>query len=205
MVEAAIALPDEFEVAQITSRMIAERSGTATNYTSRSLDGRDALLATTAEELGRRTACETEDLDERPESDEPLALLEAVVSISEVRLWFQLFRYLSARSPTEVRESDSKPPLVAACEDGEKVLAKLDRIVEMLRDNQISLGGWVGWPAGASTPGGRAVTTPGAAPSGRPTRSGRTTGTSSWSPSPTPAGDRPPVWARPAPRSTGTS
>jgi AcrR family transcriptional regulator len=58
MIEATIELVGEHDVAHITSRMIAERSGTATNYISRYFGGRDALLAATAEELGRRVAAE---------------------------------------------------------------------------------------------------------------------------------------------------
>jgi AcrR family transcriptional regulator len=179
MIEATISLLGEVEVTRITSRMIAERSGTATNYITRYFGGRDALLAATAEELGRRVATGMEAMNGRPDLAGPLELLEAVIAMPEVGIWFSLFRYLSGRNLTDVPQGDSKPPLVAACEDvvarifgiegddvqlwsnvfltyimgglafnpllgtsneeGEKVLAKLARIVELLRDNRISL------------------------------------------------------------------
>jgi AcrR family transcriptional regulator len=179
MIRATVELLGEHDVGDITSRMIAERSGTATNYISRYFGGRDALLAATARELGWRIAAEMDGFGARPDLQEPLAFLEAVVSMPEVALWFKLFRYLSARNLTSVREPGSRSAVAVACDDavarifriegedvqfwsnvfltymlgglsfnallgtdheeGGKVLAKLGRVVEVLRDEKITL------------------------------------------------------------------
>jgi AcrR family transcriptional regulator len=52
MIRATIELVGEHDVESITSRMIAERSGTATNYISRYFGGRDALLTAAARSWG---------------------------------------------------------------------------------------------------------------------------------------------------------
>jgi AcrR family transcriptional regulator len=179
MIRATIELLGGHEVGEITSRMIAERSGTATNYISRYFGGRDALLSATANELGWRIAEAMDDYGRQPELQEALPFLEAVVSMPEVALWFKLFRYLSARNLTVARGPGTRSPVAVACDDavarifrlegdevqfwsnvfltyllgglsfnallgtdddeGGKVLARLGRIVEVLRDEQISL------------------------------------------------------------------
>jgi len=179
MIRATIELLGDHEVVEITSRMIAERSGTATNYISRYFGGRDALLSATAKELGWRIAEEMDGYGERPELQEALPFLEAVVAMPEVALWFKLFRYLSARNLTTAHVSGSRSPVAVACDDavarifriegeavqfwsnvfltyllgglsfnallgtddeeGGRVLARLGRIVEVLRDEQIPL------------------------------------------------------------------
>ena len=54
MIAATIDLLQVHSVEEITSRMIAEASGTATNYISRYFGGKDGLLAAVADDLGRR-------------------------------------------------------------------------------------------------------------------------------------------------------
>ena len=179
MIRATIELLGDHDVGDITSRMIADRSGTATNYISRYFGGRDALLSATATELGWRIADQMDEYGTQSDLQEPLPFLETVVSMPEVALWFKLFRYLSARNLTRTRDRGSRSPVVVACDDavarifriegedvrfwsnvfltymlgglsfnallgtddgeGEKVLARLGRIVEVLRDEQISL------------------------------------------------------------------
>jgi len=125
MIEATIDLLGEHDVTHITSRMIAERSGTATNYITRYFGGRDALLAATADELGRRIAGGMEALDDRDDMSDPLDMLRAVVGLPEGTIWFALLRYLAARDVTRTRDGGTRPPLVAACEH---VVARMFRI-----------------------------------------------------------------------------
>ncbi len=54
MIRATIELLEDHEVREITSRMIAADSGTATNYISRYFGGRDGLFVAVAAELSRR-------------------------------------------------------------------------------------------------------------------------------------------------------
>lgn len=116
MIRATIELVVEYPVGQITSRMIVERSGTATNYISRYFGGRDALLAATALELGIRIAEQIDVFGTRPHLDQPLAFLEEVVALPEVTLWFKLSRYLATRNLVAARGPGSRPPVVDACE-----------------------------------------------------------------------------------------
>ena len=126
MIRATIDLLGEHEVGEITSRMIAERSGTATNYISRYFGGRDALLSATAMELGWRIADEMDGFAVRPELQEALPFLEAVVAMPEVALWFKLFRYLSARNLTPARGSGSRSPVVVACDAAVARIFRID-------------------------------------------------------------------------------
>ena len=179
MIAATIDLLGEHEVGEITSRMIAERSGTATNYISRYFGGRDALLSAVAEEIGWRIAGHMDEFGTRPELDAPLPYLEAVVSLPEIALWFKLFRYLSARGVTRTRAPGPRSPVAVSTEaaiarifgidhreaafwsniiltylmgalafgallgtgreEGGQILARLGRVVEVLRDSGLSL------------------------------------------------------------------
>jgi len=87
MIRATVELVGEYEVGEITSRMIAERSGTATNYISRYFGGRDALLSATAKELGWRIADQMDEFGKRDDLQEPLPFLEAVVATPVALDW----------------------------------------------------------------------------------------------------------------------
>src|SRR3974390_3135354 len=54
MINATIELLEDHRLDDITSRMIADRSGTATNYISRYFQGRDGLFLAVATELSKR-------------------------------------------------------------------------------------------------------------------------------------------------------
>ena len=180
MIRATIELLGDHEVGEITSRMIAERSGTATNYISRYFGGRDALLSATAKELGWRIAEPMDGYGRQPELQEPLpvpgggggdarggAVVQAVplprppgtspwhvapgtrspvavacddavarifrIEGDEVQFWSNVFLtyMLGGLSFNALLGTDD--------EEGGKVLARLGRIVEVLRDEQISL------------------------------------------------------------------
>jgi AcrR family transcriptional regulator len=116
MVRATIELLETHEVGQITSRMIAETSGTATNYISRYFGGRDGLLAATATELGDRIAAQIDGFHHQPGLDDPGVFLAHALSVPETALWFKLHRHLAGRDlPTRTR-TGGKPPLIAACD-----------------------------------------------------------------------------------------
>jgi len=116
MVRATIELLEHFEVDQITSRMIADTSETATNYIARYFGGRDGLLAATADELGQRIAAQVDAFPTRPDADDPGQFLAHAVAIPEVGLWFKVFRHLAGRNRSPSAHRGGKPPLVAACD-----------------------------------------------------------------------------------------
>jgi len=116
MIRATIELLESNEVDQITSRMIAERSGTATNYISRYFGGRDGLLAATADELGHRIADQIDAFAHEPGDEDPAAFLVRALAIPESVQWFRLFRHLVGRNlPLRAHPGD-KPPLIMACD-----------------------------------------------------------------------------------------
>jgi len=116
MIRATIELLETHEVDQITSRMIAERSDTATNYISRYFGGRDGLLAATADELGHRIAEQIDAFGNDPGSDDPRAFLVQAMAIPESVMWFRLFRHLAGRNLPSSTHPGGKPPLIAACD-----------------------------------------------------------------------------------------
>jgi len=116
MIDATIELLGVHEVDAITSRMIADASGTATNYISRYFDGRDGLLAAVADELGERITALVRSDRSIMQFDRPGNHLARITAIPEVSLWFKLYRYLTGRNlPTSGRSG--KPPLVKAVEE----------------------------------------------------------------------------------------
>jgi AcrR family transcriptional regulator len=116
MIDATIELLGVHEVDAITSRMIADASGTATNYISRYFDGRDGLLAAVADELGVRITALVRGDKSIMRFDQPGNHLARITAIPEVSLWFKLYRYLTGRNlPTSGQSG--KPPLVKAVEE----------------------------------------------------------------------------------------
>jgi AcrR family transcriptional regulator len=115
-VRATIELLGTHDVDQITSRMIADASGTATNYISRYFGGRDGLLAAVADELGMRIATQIDGFEHQPGLDAPGAFLVHAVAIPEAFLWFKLFRHLAGRNLPSSAHPGGKPPLIEACE-----------------------------------------------------------------------------------------
>ena len=116
MIRATIELLATHEVDQITSRMIAERSETATNYISRYFGGRDGLLAATADELGHRIADQIDAFRNNPGLDHPGEFLVQAMAIPESLLWFRLFRHLAGRNLPSSAHPGGRPPLIAACD-----------------------------------------------------------------------------------------
>jgi AcrR family transcriptional regulator len=116
MIKATIELLEKHRVGEITSRMIAERSGTATNYITRYFHGRDGLLLAVASELSRRISILVRSEESIIEIDRPGNYVTRILSIPEVDMWFKVYRYLSGRNLTDVGR-DGKPPLVTALEE----------------------------------------------------------------------------------------
>ena len=125
MVEATIDLLGDHQVDEITSRMIAEASGTATNYISRYFGGRDGLLLAVATELSLRIS----DLVRSEESilgiDRPGSYVARIMGIPEVEMWFKVYRYLSGRGLPDTRPR-TKPALVASVEDAIQLIFGLE-------------------------------------------------------------------------------
>ncbi len=116
MVKATIELLGDHQVDQITSRMIADASGTATNYISRYFGGRDGLLLAVAGELGRRISDLVRSEESVLEIDRPGSYVARIMAIPEVVMWFKLWRYLSGRDLPGVRPG-TKPALVTSVEE----------------------------------------------------------------------------------------
>lgn len=125
MVKATIELLDEHQVDEITSRMIADRSGTATNYITRYFQGRDGLFLAVAAELSRRISHLVRSDRSIIEIDRPGNYVTRILAIPEVDMWFRVYRYLSGRNLTDV-EYCGKPPLVTALEEGVTLIFGLE-------------------------------------------------------------------------------
>jgi len=125
MIAATIDLLAEHQVDQVTSRMIAERSGTATNYISRYFGGRDGLLLAVANELGKRISVRIRSEESLLEIDRPGNFVARIIAVPEVAMWFKLQRYLSSRELPDVRPH-GKPALVEAVEDAIALLFGLE-------------------------------------------------------------------------------
>ncbi len=126
MIRATIDLLAEYPVDDITSRMIAERSGTATNYISRYFGGKDGLLIAVAGELGRRISdlvrSERSVLDPEQEGN----FITNIMSIPEINLWFKLYRYLTGRDLEHLFPDHGKPDLVASVEEAISLIFGLE-------------------------------------------------------------------------------
>ena len=126
MIKATIDLLAEYPVDEITSRMIAETSGTATNYISRYFGGKDGLLVAVAGELGRRISdlvrSERSVLDPEQEGN----FITNIMSIPEINLWFKLYRYLTGRDLEHLFPDQGKPDLVASVEDAISLIFGLE-------------------------------------------------------------------------------
>jgi AcrR family transcriptional regulator len=116
MIEATIDLLDDHQVDEITSRMIAQASGTATNYISRYFGGRDGLLLAVATELGHRISGRIRAEESILEVDRPGNYVSQIMAIPEVARWFKVYRYLSGRNLPDMRPR-GKPPVVSAVEE----------------------------------------------------------------------------------------
>ena len=125
MIKATIDLLHDHQVDQITSRMIAETSGTATNYISRYFGGRDGLLLAVAGELSQQIS----DLVRSEESVLGIGLpgnyVTRIMSIPAVDMWFKVYRYLSGRNLPEIRPH-GKPALVASVEEAISLIFGLE-------------------------------------------------------------------------------
>lgn len=116
MIKGTIVLLRDHQVDEITSRMIAQTSGTATNYISRYFGGRDGLLLAVAAELSRRISDLVRSEESVLEIDRPGNYVTRIMSIPEVAMWFKLYRYLSGRNLPDIRPH-GKPALVASVEE----------------------------------------------------------------------------------------
>ncbi len=125
MVEATIELLREHPLDEITSRMIADRSGTATNYITRYFQGRDGLFLAVAAELSNRISRLVRSDPLFIEIDRPGNYVTRILAIPEVDTWFKVYRYLSGRNLTDV-DCNGKPPLVAALEEGVTLIFGLE-------------------------------------------------------------------------------
>jgi len=116
MLDATIELLRDHPVDEITSRMIAQTSGTATNYISRYFGGRDGLFLAVASQLSLRISGLVRSEESVIEIDRPGNYVTRIMTIPEVAMWFKVYRYLSGRESPGLR-SKEKPALVASVEE----------------------------------------------------------------------------------------
>jgi AcrR family transcriptional regulator len=116
MLDATIELLRDHPVDEITSRMIAQTSGTATNYISRYFGGRDGLFLAVASQLSLRISGLVRSEESVIEIDRPGNYVTRIMTIPEVAMWFKVYRYLSGRELPGLR-SKEKPALVASVEE----------------------------------------------------------------------------------------
>ncbi|MGD0881335.1 MAG: TetR/AcrR family transcriptional regulator [Acidimicrobiales bacterium] len=117
MIAATIDLLEVNPVDEITSRMIAERSGTATNYISRYFGGKDGLLVAVAGELSQRISDLVRSERSVLDLDQQGNYVTNIKAIPEISLWFKVYRYLTGRDLPPVRPHTGKPPLVVSIEE----------------------------------------------------------------------------------------
>lgn len=125
MISATIELLEVHPADQITSRMIAESSGTATNYISRYYGGRDGLMLAVAGELSHRISDLVRSEDSILDIDKPGNYIPRIMAIPEVAMWFKIHRYLSSRELSDFRPT-GKPQLVRSVEDAIRLIFGLD-------------------------------------------------------------------------------
>jgi AcrR family transcriptional regulator len=116
MIEATIELLQKHPIDEITSRMIAQTSGTATNYISRYFGGRDGLFLAVANQLSLRIGALVRSEESIIEIDRPGNYVTRIMAVPEVSMWFKVYRYLSSRELPDSRPH-GKPALLAAVED----------------------------------------------------------------------------------------
>ncbi|MGA2835275.1 MAG: TetR/AcrR family transcriptional regulator [Acidimicrobiales bacterium] len=117
MISATIELLEVGPVDEITSRMIAERSGTATNYISRYFGGKDGLLVAVAGELSQRISDLVRSEKSVLDPDQQGNYVTNIKAIPEISLWFKVYRYLTGRDLPPIRPHVGKPPLITSVEE----------------------------------------------------------------------------------------
>ncbi len=117
MISATIELLEVHPVDDITSRMIAERSGTATNYISRYFGGKDGLLVAVAGELSQRISDLVRSEKSVLDPDQRGNYVTNIKAIPEIALWFKVYRYLTGRDLPAIRPHVGKPPLITSVEE----------------------------------------------------------------------------------------
>jgi len=125
MTKATIDLLQVHQVDQITSRMIAQASGTATNYISRYYGGKDGLLLAVASELSRRISDLVRSEQSVLEIDRPGNYVTRIMAIPEVAMWFKVYRYLTSRDLTDIH-AHGKPQLVHSVEEAIQLIFGLE-------------------------------------------------------------------------------
>ena len=125
MIAATIDLLRVHPVDAVTSRMIADASGTATNYISRYFGGRDGLLLAVAGELGQRINGLIRSEESLVGLDHPGNFVTRIMGIPEVQLWFAVHRYLTGRGVAGVRPT-GKPAVVTSVEESIRLIFGLE-------------------------------------------------------------------------------
>ena len=126
MVNAAIDLLRDRSVDDVTSRLIADYSGTTVSYLTRYWGGRDEFLVDVAIEIGRRINVLVRAERMVIDMDNVATSLEQFVSMADVQVWFKLHRYLAGRDQLRNLEPDRPSALLVSFQDAVASLFRLD-------------------------------------------------------------------------------
>lgn len=126
MVNAAIDLLRDRSVDDVTSRLIADYSGTTVSYLTRYWGGRDEFLVDVAIELGRRITVLVRAEQVHLDLDHIADGLERFLEMADVQVWFKLHRYLAGRDKLRALEPDHPAALLVAFQEAVAELFGLD-------------------------------------------------------------------------------
>jgi AcrR family transcriptional regulator len=126
MVNAAIDLLRDRSVDEVTSRLIADYSGTTVSYLTRYWGGRDEFLVDVAIELGRRINVLVRAEQLQIDLDNVADGLERFLAMADVQVWFKLHRYLAGRDQLRALEPDRPSALLVSFQEGVADLFGLD-------------------------------------------------------------------------------
>lgn len=118
MIGAAIGLLADLPVADVTSRRIAEASGTTVSHLSRYWGGRDEFFVEVAKELGRRITSLIRAAEPQLDLETIGGSFERLLTLDEVAIWFKLYRYLAGREQLTDLETGEAPAPLTAVRDG---------------------------------------------------------------------------------------
>lgn len=126
MIDAAIALLADRPVSDVTSRRIAEASGTTVSHLSRYWGGRDEFFVEVTRELGRRITTLIRAAEPQLDLDDIGGSFQRLLTLDEVATWFKLYRYLAGREQLAGLETGEAPAPLTAVRDGLAFVFSID-------------------------------------------------------------------------------
>lgn len=126
MINAAIDLLRDRPVDDVTSRLIAAYSETTVSYLTRYWGGRDEFLVDVAVEVGRRINVLVRAEQFQIHLDDLAGGLQKFMAMSDVKVWFKLYRYLASRDEVRTLEAAQPSAILVSLSDAVGVLFGFD-------------------------------------------------------------------------------